>query len=332
MTRKITRRQVTQGAAAAAALAVTGGLPSIGRAQEKITIKYANAGGEKSTAVVFAKQVFDEITKRTDGQVEFEVFAGTLGGEKTLLDGLALGTVDMTTTAYTGTREFDILYAPYMFRDADHASKVVNGVLRDRFSQLMKDRYDAQFLGVARDGPFCLFTKTEIGSLGEIEGMKIRAGEIEGVIAGLEHLGARPTVVPFNEVYTSLQQNLVDGMITLPNLALIMKFNEVVKYYISNDFGIGLGKWTIASRAWDKLSPEQQKIMQDTFNELEANIYYAAVQKQQPIDIAQWEEVNGEGTVLNFDANEAQEQMAPLNEKLANEVFGEGTWEIIQNS
>jgi TRAP-type C4-dicarboxylate transport system substrate-binding protein len=249
-----------------------------------------------------------------------------------LLDGLALGTVDMTTTAYTGTREFDILYAPYMFRDADHASKVVNGVLRERFSKLMKDRYNAEFLGVARDGPFCLFTKSEIKSLSAIKGMKIRAGEIEGVVAGLQHLGARPTVVAFNEVYTSLQQNIVDGMVTLPNLAIVMKFNEVCKYYVSNDFGIGLGKWTIASRVWDKLSSAHRDVIQQTFNELEANDYYAAVQRQKPIDIKKWEELNGPGTVLTFDATAAQKEMAPLNEKLANEVFGPGTWQEIQKA
>lgn len=329
---KLTRRQIGQGAAALAAVAVTGGLARPGRAQGKIKIKYANSGGEASTAVVFAKKVFAEITKRSNGEVEFDVFAGTLGGEKTLLDGLALGTVDMTTTAYTGTREFDILYAPYMFRDADHAAKVVNGPLREKFSKLMKDRYDAEFLGVARDGPFCLFTKNKIDGFAGIKGMKIRAGEIEGVVAGLQHLGARPTVVAFNEVYTSLQQNLVDGMVTLPNLALVMKFNEVCKHYVTNDFGIGLGKFTIASRVWGRLSPAQRKIVQDTFNELEASDYYAAVQRQAPIDVKKWEEVNGPGTVLTFDARSAMAEMAPLNQKLANEVFGAGSWDMIQKA
>jgi len=330
---KLTRRQIGQGAAALAAVAVTGGFPSIGRAQaNKIKIKYANSGGEASTAVVFAKKVFAEITKRTNGEVEFDVFAGTLGGEKTLLDGLALGTVDMTTTAFTGTREFDILYAPYMFRDADHVAKMVNGPLREKLNKLMKDRYDAQFLGVARDGPFCLFTKEKIGSFGDIKGKKIRAGEIEGTVAGLQHLGARPTVVAFNEVYTSLQQNLVDGMVTLPNLALVMKFNEVCKHYITNDFGIGLGKWSVSSRTWGRLTPAQRTIVQDTYNEMEANDYYAAVKNQAPIDVKKWEEVNGPGSVITFDAKSAAAEMAPLNKKLADEVFGAGTWDTIQKS
>ena len=330
MTIPTTRRQVVQ--AAAACVAVAAGIPLVGHAQSKIKIKYANSGGAASTAVVFAKKVFSEVTKRTNGEVEFDVFAGTLGGEKTLLDGLALGTVDMTTTAYTGTREFDILYAPSMCRDAEHAGKVVNGALRDRFSKLMKERYDAEFLGVARDGPFCLFTKTKVESFGGIKGMKIRAGEIEGVIAGLQHLGARPTVVAFNEVYTSLQQGLVDGMVTLPNLALVMKFNEVCKYYVTNDFGIGLGKWTVSSRVWSRLSPAHRQVIQQTFNEFEANDYYAAVKRQAPIDVKKWEEVNGAGTALTFDAKAAQNEMVALNDKLVTEVFGKGAWEQIQKT
>lgn len=328
---KINRRQFARGAAALSLGALAAGVPVRGHAQAKVRIRYANAGGENSTAVVFARKVFAAITERTKGEIEFDVFAGTLGGEETLITGLALGTVDMTTTAYTGTREFDILYAPYMFRDAGHAGAVVNAVLREQCARVLKERYDAHFLGVARDGPFCLFTKAPIQSFEGIRGMKIRAGQIEGVVAGLQHLGAQPTVVAFNEVYTSLQQNLVDGMVTLPNLALVMKFNEVCKHYVSNDFGIGLGKWTIASRVWDGLSPEHREAIQSTFDELEENDYYAAVKRQKPIDIEKWEAANGAGTVLTFDATAAQAQMEPLNEKLADEVFGAGTWEKIKN-
>ena len=89
-----------------------------------------------------------------------------------------------------------------MFRDAAHAGVVVNGALRDRVSSVLEARYNAKFLGVARDGPFTLFTKERIDSLADLKGKKIRSGQIEGIIAGLQHLGARPTVVPFNEVYT----------------------------------------------------------------------------------------------------------------------------------
>ena len=330
MTLKISRRQFGQGAAAVTAFSIVGSLPY--SAQAKVRVKYANGGSEKSNAVVFAKKLFARIEDRTGGEVQFDVFAGTLGGEKTLIDGLALGTIDMATTAYTGTREFDIFYSPYMFSDAAHAGRVVNGALRERVGKVLEARYNAKFLGVARDGPFTLFTKDKIDSLADLKGKKIRAGQIEGIIAGLQHLGARPTVVPFNEVYTSLQQGLVDGMVTLLNLGLVMKFNEVVKYVVRADWGIGLGKWTIAGKVWEKFTPEQQQIVQTTFDEMEPTDYYANVVKQLPIDYENWEKANGPGTVLNIDTSAAKKLMAPLNEKLANEVFGAGTWDLIQKA
>ena len=330
MSFKISRRQFGQGAVAVTAASVVGGLPY--RAQEKVRVKYANGGSEKSNAVVFEKKLFAKIEERTNGEVQFDVFAGTLGGEKTLIDGLALGTIDMATTAYTGTREFDIFYAPYMFRDAAHAGVVVNGALRDRVSAVLEARYNAKFLGVARDGPFTLFTKERIDSLADLKGKKIRSGQIEGIIAGLQHLGARPTIVPFNEVYTSLQQGLVDGMVTLLNLGLVMKFNEVVEFVARADWGIGLGKWTIAGKVWEKFTPEQQEIVQGTFDEMEPTDYYAKVVEQLPLDYDNWEKANGPGTVMDIDTTAAQKLMAPLNERLANEVFGAGTWDLIQNS
>jgi TRAP-type C4-dicarboxylate transport system substrate-binding protein len=326
----ISRRAFSTGVAAVTAASIVGGTPN--SAQAKVVLKYANGAGAKSNPAKFAFKLFEEISKRSNGEIQFQTFFGTLGSEKKLIDGLALGTIDMVTTGYSGTREFDICYSPFMFRDAEHAGKVINGPLRKHVSKVMSDRYNAKFLGVARDGPFSLFTKQKIEALSDLKGRKIRAGKIEGVVAGLQHVGARPTVVPFNEVYTSLSQGVVDGMVTLLNLALIMKFNEVVKYVARADWGIGLGKWTIGRGTWDKLSPEHQKLIQSTFDEMEANVYYPSVINQFPIDYANWEKANGPGTVMNIDTAAAQKYMEPLNEKLADEVFGPGTWKIIQNA
>ena len=66
--------------------------------------------------------------------------------------------------------------------------------------------------------------------------MKIRFSQIEGVVKGLEQLGAKP-VIPFNEFYLS-KQGVVDGMTTLGSLGIPMKFYEVVKYIVRNDWGV----------------------------------------------------------------------------------------------
>lgn len=323
MKTNLTRRQfaVTAGAAVGAAAV---GFPFDARAA--ITLKYGNAGNAKSRSNTFARQLFDEVEKRTGGEVKVDIFAGTLGGEKTLIDGLALGTIDIYNGAYTGTREFDILYAPYFFRDSMHAGNVVKNLLADKLSKVLTDRYQSHFIAVGRAGPWSLFTNEKLDSFADIKGMKIRAPQIEGPIKGLEHLGAKPTVVPFNELYSALQQGVVDGMVTLGSLGITQKFYEVVKHIYKNDFGIGLDKLVISNKAWGRLSAEQQKILVGTFHDMEPKDYYQATIDQQPGDWAKWEELNGKGTAIMLDATAAQTAMEPLNEQLANEVFGPGTW------
>ena len=120
MTINLTRRQFGRTAAGIAA-ATTVGAPLSALAAKKLS--YANAGNATTNSNTFAKAWLDEVTKRTGGDLTFQMFTGTKGGEKDLLDGVALGTIDIYNGAYTGTREFDILYSPYFFRAGNHACR-----------------------------------------------------------------------------------------------------------------------------------------------------------------------------------------------------------------
>ena len=110
-------------------------------------------------------------------------------------------------------------------------------------------------LSVGRAGPWKLFTNQKLNSFDDIKGMKIRAPQIEGVVAGLQQLGAKPTVIPFNELYSALQQGVVDGMATLGSLMISQKFYEVVKHVYRNDWGMGLDKMMINTNTWNRLRP-----------------------------------------------------------------------------
>jgi TRAP-type C4-dicarboxylate transport system substrate-binding protein len=149
------------------------------------------------------------------------------------------------------------------------------------------------------------------------------------VIAGLEQVGAKPTVIPFNELYGALQQGVVDGMATLGNLMISQKFYEVVKYIYANDWGIGLDKQMIHIPTWDALGAKNQKILVDTFNELEPNDFFRATVDAEAENYKKWEGFNGAGTVVTLDATAAQKLLAPAIAKLADDIFGKGTYDKI---
>ena len=126
------KRRTAVKALGAAAIVSQVGLSRPARAQVKL--RYANASNAGYLANIVMQDFWDEVRKRTNGEIVCETFWGTLGGEQTLLNGVALGTLDGYHGAYTGMREFDLFYAASLFRDYEHAARVINGPLRPKLA------------------------------------------------------------------------------------------------------------------------------------------------------------------------------------------------------
>ena len=331
MTHKVNRREFGQmlGGLGFTATAAAGfAFPALA-AQ---TLIYGNAGNADSASNKFARKWLDLVSERTGGELVFDIKAGTIGGGKDVLDGTALGTVHLYNGAYTGLREFDVFYAPYFARDSDHAQKIANDLLFDKISAAVEKRYPSlKYLSVARAGPWKLFTNKRLETFDDLKGLKIRAPQIEGVIAGLKQVGAKPTVIPFNELYGALQQGVVDGMATLGNLMITQRFYEVVKYCYQNDWGIGLDKQMINLATWQGLSEEHRNILVETFNELEPLDFFRATADAEAANFAEWRSINGEDTTPLLDATAAQATLEPAIRALSDDIFGEGTYDLIQS-
>jgi TRAP-type C4-dicarboxylate transport system substrate-binding protein len=312
------------GGAALAPLAASGA--------PKITLRYANAGNAQTLSNTFNAKLFEEVTKKTGGDVAFTMFAGTLGGEQKLLESMALGGIEMYNGAYTGTREFDILYSPYFFRDGAQAGRVMKGSIGEKASAVLQKRYNARLLGTGRLGTYNLMLKEPIKSFADIKGRKIRTAAIEGCVEGVKFFGGNPTPIPFDQIYLALQQGIVDGVLTALNPAVAGKFYEVCKYVVSNDFGIALDKEVISTGAWNRLSPGERTDLQDGFNALEASDYYEVGLAQRGKDIASWKAANGADSIITLDGGKLFDELEPLNKRLADDVFGPGSWDIVKKA
>lgn len=305
-------------------------LPHFARAQGKTVLRYANAGAPTTLSNVFNKKLSDMIAQKTSGALSFEIFAGSLGGEQKLLDSLALGSVDVYNGAYTGTREFDILYSPYFFKDGAQAKRVLDGEIGKKASAVLTDRYGGRLIGVGRLGTYNLMLKEPVSSLAELKGRKIRSAQIEGCLEGLKFFGAIPTPIPFNEIYLALQQGIVDGVLTALNPGVNGKFFEVCEYVVADDFGLALDKEVISEASWSKLSAEEQEILQTSFNELEVPDYYERGLALKSQDLETWATANGADSVIKLNAAGLAAELEPLNARLADEVYGPGSWAAIQ--
>lgn len=314
----------------AAAIVSQVGLSKPARAQVKL--RYSNASNAGYLANIVMTKFWQEVAKRTNGEVQCEVFWGTLGGEQQLLNSVALGTLDGYHGAYTGMREFDLFYTVGLFRDYDHAARVINGPLRDKLQKAFEGKYKVHMLGLGRAGSFGLQTKPKPSSWADVRNLKVRAGPIEGVVESLKAVGANPVTMAFNEVYGALQQGVVDGQVTLNTLIITMKYFEVVKHWIRNEFGLGFDKVVIAQRTWNRLKPEHRRMMQDLFFEMEAKEWYPVLKQRLDADFKKWEEMAGAGTVVTLPEAELRKLASPTAERLANEILGPGTYKTIQDT
>lgn len=117
----------------------------------------------------------------------------------------------------------------------------------------------------------------------------------------------------------------MDGVLTALSPGVAGKFYEVATYVVEPDFGLALDKQVISEASWGRLPEDKQQIMQSLFAEMEEVDYYGASISRKEKDLATWEGANGPDSVLKFDGASLAADFEPLNQRLADEVYGAGT-------
>ncbi len=128
-----------------------------------------------------------------------------------------------------------ILGTPFLFSNSQVAWKVLDGPFGQRYNDEFRRATGVRILGHIESGFRSLFnSKHVIKSPDDMKGMKIRTGENAIHMAMIRAMGANPTPISWTEVYTALQQKLVDGMENPPGLFYSMKFYEQQKFLTLN--------------------------------------------------------------------------------------------------
>lgn len=157
------------------------------------------------------------IEEYTDGKIKIEVFpAGQLApGERELIEGLQIGTVDFTVTASAPVSGFSesvmALDLPFMFRNHAHVDQVMEGEIGRR---LLDDMEDVGIKGLYwwENGFRNITHRSQaIKTPSDLAGQKYRLMENPVHLRTFETLGADPTPMAWGEVYTSLQVGVIDG-------------------------------------------------------------------------------------------------------------------------
>jgi tripartite ATP-independent transporter DctP family solute receptor len=253
-------------------LAVVVGVSPAVSARPELVLKLAH--GLPTAHPVHEAMLFmaERVAARSDGRMKVEVFPSEqLGTEKECIEALQLGYLAMTKTSSAPMEGFvpkmRIFGVPYLFRDADHLWKVLNGPIGKELL-LAGEAKRLRGLCYYDAGARSFYTKNRpIETPADLTGLKIRVQNSVMSMRMVQAMGGSPTPIPWGELYTALDQGVVDGAENNAPSLRTSRHYEVCKYYILDEHTCLPDIVVIGTRVWNRMTPEQQRILQEAADE-----------------------------------------------------------------
>lgn len=282
---------------------------------------------------------FKEVAEEeSDGSIEVEVHAGTIGTEEPeLVEKLQTGGADVVLVSpgfmsQTGIKEVDLLALPYLFDSYDHWQNVVDGEVGDEIARLIneKSNNDFKIVGYWSAGVRHYYGKKPLQSMDDLSGLTIRT-QTSGIVADYwKQAGAIPTDIAWGELYQALQQNVVDSSENAYPYFVQQNHHTTDngKYITETGHDYTTRLLLVNGNKFDSYTEEQQDIILKAAEEsvkAEREAVYAQEEeyKQKAID---------EGAEVNeIDRKPFIELAKPLHDKAAKDMGLEGVLEKIRN-
>lgn len=256
--------------AGAVALVTSGLAVSSAAAQEAVlrlshTTAETMDQGSHAWAIIFKEAV----ETQSGGAIEVRILgANAAGAEREQIEKAQAGINQITLNSEILMPSFfppsRVLGIPYLFKSDAVAWEVFDGPFGVEFEQAWQDATGLRVLGVFNAG-FRSFLNNDhpVHSPADLAGLKIRTGENDAHIAMVNELGGSPVPISWSEVYTSLQQGVVDGMENPPGLAYAMKFHEHLNYLTLDRHLFSIHAAMINEATYQSLNDEQKAIVQE---------------------------------------------------------------------
>lgn len=224
---------------------------------------------------VFAQQV----TELSNGALNVKIFPDAqLGTEREVLELLQIGSIAMTKVSAAAMAnfapEYKIMGVPYLFRSKEHLFNVLEGPIGSSILQAGSE-YLLRGLCFYDAGSRSFYTKDKpIKTPEDLEGLKIRVMNHQMSVDMVNAMGGSATPMAYGELYTALQQGVVDGAENNPPSFVTSSHYEVCKYYTLDEHSLIPDVLVIGTKYWETLSAQEQGWLN------EAAKYSVSAQKQ----------------------------------------------------
>jgi tripartite ATP-independent transporter DctP family solute receptor len=247
-------------------------------------LRFANTLSASDTHNQAARRMAEILKAKTGGKLTMSVHpAGELGNDGAILEGVRLGSLEMALTGNpfftTFAPRLNVMDLPYLFRDAAHAHKVMDGPIG---AELLKDLERNRMKGLAFwEIGFRHITnsKRPVRAPDDLKGIKIRTTPNKAHIEAFRLWGANPVPMAFTELYLALQTGTVDAQENPINNIYANRMYEVQKYMSLTGHAYTASIMCMNLAKFNALPPEQQKALLDAAHE--AGLYQRELNVQQ---------------------------------------------------
>ncbi len=301
-------------------------------AGKTIRVAMVNNGSHPSyDGLTKFKEIVEE---KTDGALNVEIFhSGQLGDDRSVLEGLQFNTLEAAITGAPITifvPQVGIFDLPFLFPNEEVAYSVLDGEVGQKVLDLFPEQnliglgfWELGFRNITND-------KHPIESAKDLKGLKLRTTENEVHLDTISALGGTPTPMAFTELYTSLQQGVIDGQENPYAITYLEKFYEIQKYISNTQHIYSTAVFSMSKEFFESLSEEEQNIVKEAA--VEARNYNREVsQKANAEHLASLEEA---GMIFTEITPEARQEMVelvkPVIEKYKESLGGELVEELYE--
>ena len=235
-------------------------------AQQPIPIKFSHVVAENTPKGKGALKFKELAEQKTGGRVKVDVYPNSsLYKDREEMEALQIGSVHMLAPSVSkfgplGVRQFEVFDLPYMFPDKATLYAVTDGPIGQGLLKMLEPKgivglayWDNGFKQMSANKP--------LRSVESFSGLKMRIQSSKVLEGQMKQLGAIPQSMAFSEVYTALQQGVVDGTENPWSNMYTQKMHEVQKHATVSDHGLVAYAVIVNKKWWDGLPPDIHKAL-----------------------------------------------------------------------
>lgn len=266
------------------------------------------------------KRFGEKFEKATNGRYKIKIYPnGVLGSQNNTVEFIRTGALQMAIVPSSSPegydKDFGIVGAPYLYQDIEHMSRAVQaGVYDELFNST--DKYNFRVLTIYTAGERNVYAKKPIDNIEDLKGMIIRVNDSPTYIEMTKLMGGNGAVMSQSEVYTALQQGVIDAAENSELVFNDFKHYEVSPYYAYTKHIVHPDVVLASTEFLDSLSEEDKEIFYRLIKESSKYEFDLFKEKIKEAKV----EIEKHGTKFTYpDVEKLRSQVRPLTERIANQ-------------